>query len=180
MLESVRVMHLLRVVAVAAASIVGTALWTIERAAAEDPASCSNASLPETNATGDDEDNVGFAGAGSGGDARGVLPPTPALKTCGEGVTGAIKPSAAVAWFNALAPADRHKFMREAAKVGVVDRDGNAFDVTHFDEMAEYFDEAMTRQGMSDAAKLKLLRTMATDAGIAADNKAETHDVHGS
>lgn len=172
-------MRLLRIV-VAAASIGSAAFGTIDHASAEGLLSCSNASLPDINATGDDEDNVGFGGPGAGGDARGVLPPTPALKTCGEGVTGAIKPSAAVAWFNSLPPADRHKFMREAAKVGVVDRDGNAFDVTHFDEMAQYFDEAMTRQGMSDAAKLKLLRMMATDAGIAADNKAETHDVHGS
>jgi len=168
-------MALLRIVILASLAVVSLA--GIDHARARD-LTCNNASLPSARPPDEGEDFVGAGGPGSGGDARGVLAPTLALKLCG-GVTGALRPSAAAAWFSALAPGDRRKFMREAGKVGVVDRDGNPFDVAQFEEMARYFDEAMTRQGMSDGAKLKLLRMMAEDAGIPAAKEAETHDVHG-
>ena len=159
-------------------ALVSTA--TAGRARAQDLATCDNAFLSASSAVSEDGDYPGFGGPGAGGDAHGVLDPTPDLAACADGVTGALQHSQVVAaWFSALDATQRKKFMREAGKVGVVDRHGNAFDVAHFDEMARYFDEAMTRQGMSDAAKLRLLRMMAQDAGIAADNKAETHDVHG-
>lgn len=109
---------------------------------------------------------IGRGGPGAGGDASGIRPlPSPAA-LCATGLTGAA--SHAVAdWFGALAPADRQKFMREAAKVGVTRPDGRAFGAGQFDEMARVFAEAMTRQGMGDADKLKLLNMMAEDAGIA-------------
>ncbi|MFZ1988433.1 MAG: hypothetical protein WAW96_01555 [Alphaproteobacteria bacterium] len=159
------------------ASVAAASLARIDHAPAQD-LTCNNASLPNGSTPG--EDVAGFGGPGAGGDASGVLEPTLALKACGFGVTGALGPSRAVTqWFSALTQGDRQKFLREARKVGVVDRNGQPFGPAEFDEMARHFDEAMTRQGMPDAEKLNLLEMMAEDAGIAVGNKAETHDAHG-
>ena len=169
-------MRLLR--AAILASVTALGLARIDFAAAQD-LRCDNASLPNDHTPGEDEEMGGFGGGpGAGGDEHGVLAPTSALKSCG--VTGTLGPSRAVTqWFDALTQTDRQKFLREAQKVGVVDRNGQPFGPAEFDEMARHFDEAMTRQGMPDAEKLNLLKMMAEDAGITVGNKAETHDAHG-
>jgi len=126
----------------------------------------------------DEDEDVGSGGPGAGGDGRGELGPTPDMQACGAGLTGNVRPSRAVAaWFNALKAGDRRKFMLEARKVGVVDHNGRPFALGDFKPMMQGFDEAMTRRGMTDADKLKLLSMMAEDAGIT--NEAETRHADG-
>ncbi len=167
-------MRLLRVFVLI--SLAGASSAGIEHARAQDRATCkTNPYAGGLIASGDADGFIGKGGPGAGGDASGILPLPDPSKLCATGLTAALPaPRAVAAWFAALSQTDRQRFLHEAAKVGVVGHDGHAFGADQFNDMARGFDEAMTRQSMSDADKLKLLNMMAADAGIAAANKAET------
>jgi hypothetical protein len=166
-----RVFALVTITATSVAGIQSARPQTIDPCTPEPPAAAL-AGLPG------DDSIMGNGGSGAGGNANGMYPLKPDPKICGTGVTSALPSHAVAAWFNSLTRGDRKAFMREARKVGVVDRDGRSFEPSAFTEMAAYFDQAMTRQRMSDAEKLKLLAMMAEDAGIAPKGKAETIGVH--
>lgn len=166
-------MRALRIFVVAA--IAGASLANMNSARAQAAGPCaSNPYLGGLTASGEDG-IIGSGGPGAGGNASGILPLPDPPKLCATGSTRAIPPSHAVAaWFGSLPPTDQRKFLHEAARVGVVGHDGHPFGAGQFNEMAQSFDEAMTRQGMSDADKLKLLNMMAEAAGVSAADKAQT------